>query len=148
MRLRAHDVGDAEPLLIAVLGLDHAQHQHGGADAQRAATGEIERAVAFRRVVDDDHEFRRVSGLVAAALLAHRLPPLLGSPGRVRIRLVCLRRNVRESCHAARWRHKCGMTGAAAAGRRTKPTMSLTAFMVSAAMSCARSAPSANTESI
>ena len=73
VRFRAHDVGDAEPLLIAVVRLDHAQHQHGRPDAQRAAAGEIERAVAFRRVVDDDQEFRRVPGLVAAALLAHRL---------------------------------------------------------------------------
>ena len=26
VRLGAHDVGDAEPLLVAVVGLDHAQH--------------------------------------------------------------------------------------------------------------------------
>ena len=76
VRLRPHDVADAEPLLVAVVHLDHAQHDHGRADAQRAAAREIDRAVAFRRVVDDDQEFRRVSGLVAAALLAHRLPRL------------------------------------------------------------------------
>src|SRR5262249_44904172 len=58
-------------LLVAVMGLDHAQHDHSGPDPQRAAAGEIERAVAFRRVVYDDQEFWRVAGLVAAALLAH-----------------------------------------------------------------------------
>src|SRR6266576_2835966 len=39
-----------------------------------APAREIERPVAFRRIVNDDHEFRRMSRLVAAALLAHRLP--------------------------------------------------------------------------
>jgi hypothetical protein len=74
VRLRTHDVRDAQPLLIAVAGLDHAQHEHGGADAQRSPAREIECSVAFRRIVDDDHEFGRMSRLVAAALLAHRLP--------------------------------------------------------------------------
>ena len=31
---RAHDIGNAEPLLIAVLRLDHAQHDHVAADAR------------------------------------------------------------------------------------------------------------------
>ena len=31
MRFRAHDVGDAQPLLVAILGLDDAQHDHAGA---------------------------------------------------------------------------------------------------------------------
>src|SRR5262245_48205491 len=83
VRLRAHDVGDAEPLLIAVVGLDHPQHEHGCADAQRASAGEIKRAIAFRRIVDDDHEFRRMTSFVAAPLLAHRL-----SPAATRIRLL------------------------------------------------------------
>src|SRR5258708_38584794 len=61
-------------MLIAVVRLDHPQHQHRRADAQRAPAGKIERAIALRRIVDHDHEFRRVTGLVAAALLAHRLP--------------------------------------------------------------------------
>jgi hypothetical protein len=39
--LRTHDVGDAEPLLIMVVGLDHAQHEHGGANAQCTPTREI-----------------------------------------------------------------------------------------------------------
>ena len=70
VRLRAHDVGDAEPLLAVVLRLDHAQHDHVGADARRAAAGEIDRAVAFLGVVDDDQKLRLVTGLVAAALAA------------------------------------------------------------------------------
>src|SRR5919201_6743787 len=74
MRLHTHDVRDAEPLLIAVAGLDHAQHEHGGADAQRTPARKIERSIAFWRIVDDNHEFRRMSRLVAAALLGHRLP--------------------------------------------------------------------------
>src|SRR5215471_10172491 len=79
MRLRTHDVRDAEPLLIAVAGLDHAQHEHGGADVQRSPARKIERSIAFWRIVDDNHEFRRMSRLVAAALLGHRLPrPPLG----------------------------------------------------------------------
>src|SRR5215470_13395182 len=83
VRLRAHDVGDAEPLLIAVVGLDHTQHEHGCADAQRTPAGEIKRAIAFRRIVNDDHEFRRMTSFVAAPLLAHRL-----SPAATRIRLL------------------------------------------------------------
>ena len=35
MRLRTHDVGDAEPLLAAVLGLDHAEHEDGRIGAAR-----------------------------------------------------------------------------------------------------------------
>src|SRR4029453_2901656 len=83
VRLRTHDVGDAEPLLIAVVGLDHPQHEHGCADAQRAPAGEIKRAIAFRRIVDDDHEFRRMTSFVAAPLFAHRL-----SPAATRVRLL------------------------------------------------------------
>src|SRR5437588_2975942 len=74
VRLRTHDVGDAEPLLIAVVRLDHAQHEHGCADAQRAPAGEIKRSVAFRRIIDDNHELGRVPSLVAAALFDHGLP--------------------------------------------------------------------------
>src|SRR5262249_58561863 len=74
MRLRTHDVRDVEPLLIAVADLDHAQHEHGGADVQRSPARIIERSIAFWRIVDDNHDFRRMSRLVAAALLGHRLP--------------------------------------------------------------------------
>ena len=74
MCLRPHDIGDAEPLLVAVLRLDYPEHEDARPGAQRAAAREIHGAVAFRRVVDDDQEFRRVPGFVAAALLAHRLP--------------------------------------------------------------------------
>src|SRR5262245_14275368 len=87
MRLRTHDVRDAEPLLIAVAGLDHAQHEHGGVDAQRSPARKIERSIAFWRIVDDNHEFRRMSRLVAAALLAHRLPR--PPPDRILLRRFC-----------------------------------------------------------
>src|SRR5215469_12392063 len=89
MRLRTHDVRDAEPLLIAVAGLDHAQHEHGGADAQRSPTRKIECSIAFWRIVDDNHEFRRMSRLVAAALLGHRLPR--PPPDRILLRAVLRR---------------------------------------------------------
>src|SRR5215831_9105769 len=166
VRLRPHDVGDAEPLLIAVVGFDHTQHEHCCADAQRAPAGEIERAIAFRRIVDDDHEFRRVTSFVAAPLLAHRLPqppPGLhycrdfsrrtGFAGRrcqLPVALQRLRILPRPSGAAqghAR-RGSCKQSDRASCQRRTNPTMSLTAFMVSAAMTCARAAPSASTESI
>src|SRR5262249_61053039 len=87
MRLRTHDVRDAEPLLIAVANLDHAQHEHGGADAQRSPARKIERSIAFWRIVDDNHEFRRMSRLVAAALPGHRLPRL--PPDRILLRRFC-----------------------------------------------------------
>src|SRR5262249_61459367 len=74
MRRGPHVVGHAEPLLVAVLGLDHPQHDHGCANTQRAAAGEIERTVAFRSVVDDDQELRPVAGFVAAPPGAHDLP--------------------------------------------------------------------------
>src|SRR5262245_12951921 len=151
---RAHDVGDPEPLLIAVMRLDHAQHQHGRADAQRAPAGEIERAIAFRRVVDDDHEFRRVTGLVAAALLAHRYPGPMRNPA---MPFGC-GTSPHRATTVASGRIAVGLEAFAAANRfaakqcyyqrRTKPTISFTAFMVSAAMTCARAAPSASTESM
>ena len=100
VRLGPHDVGDAEPLLIAVMGLDHPQHDHARPDPQRAAAGEIERAVAFRRVVDDDEEFRRMAGLIAAALLPHRLPRTLPTSN------AKFAAHEHESCHALRWRYK------------------------------------------
>src|SRR5882757_10505338 len=86
MRLRAHDIGDAEPLLAVVVGLDHAQHQHGRADAQGTAAREVKCAVAFWRVVDDHHELRGMPGFVAAALLAHRLPRPPGAFAQTRFR--------------------------------------------------------------
>src|SRR6516225_1641110 len=87
MRLRTHDVRDVEPLLIAVAGLDHAQHEHGGADVQRSPARIIERSIAFWRIVDDNHDFRRMSRLVAAALLGHRLPR--PPPDRILLRRFC-----------------------------------------------------------
>jgi hypothetical protein len=72
VRFRAHDVGDAEPLLIAVRGFDHPQHDDARAGTQRATAGKVHGAIAFRRVVDHHQEFRRMACLVAAAPLAHR----------------------------------------------------------------------------
>src|SRR5258705_10817680 len=72
MRLGPHDVGNPEPLLIAVVGIDHAQHDDADADAGGPAAGEIERAVALRRIVDDNEKFRLVAGLVTSPLTAHR----------------------------------------------------------------------------
>src|SRR5882724_3992382 len=162
VRFRTHDVGDAEPLLVAVVRLDHAQHEHGCADAQRAPAGEIKRSVAFRRIIDDNHELGRVPSLVAAALFDHGLPrphrtTLSGGPA------LCASKcrvvtgevvNFENPATVVRGSTRPPWQGLAS-GRillrdqwRTKPTMSLTAFMVSAAMPRARAAPSERTESI
>ncbi len=70
-RLGLHDVGDAQPLLVAVAGVDHAQHDQLRLGAAGALGRPIDRAVAFLGVVDDDQIFALVAGLVAAALAAH-----------------------------------------------------------------------------
>ena len=75
VRLGLHDVGDAEPLLMAVVRLDHEQHHDARAGARGAAARVIDRAVALRRFIDDDEELRLVPRLVAAALKAHRRSP-------------------------------------------------------------------------
>src|SRR5215212_4266166 len=72
---RLHDVGDAEPLLMTIMRLDHQQHDDARACARSAAARVIDRAVAFRRLVDHDQELGLVPGLVAAALQAHRMSP-------------------------------------------------------------------------
>src|SRR4029077_7158506 len=69
-----HDVGDPEPLLILVFGLDHAQHHHTAAAAHRPAAGVIDRAVGFGAVVNDHKTFRPVTGLVASSLRGHAYP--------------------------------------------------------------------------
>ena len=122
---RAHDVGDAEPLLVAVLGLDHAQHDHAGADARDAAAGVIDGAVAFRRIVDDDEKFRLVAGFRRSGACGSSVCPRIpASNGGTTLRAA----TSRGAAQAAVRRIK----------RRTKPTMSLTAFMVSAASARAR----------
>ncbi len=72
--LRAHDVGNAEPLLVAVLGVDDPQHHHATADPNRPAAGVVDGAVAFRAVVNDDQTFRLVALFVASSLAAHACP--------------------------------------------------------------------------
>ena len=66
-----HDVGDAEPLLIAVARFDNAQHHDLRFGAAGALGRPIDRPVAFLGVVNDDEIFALVAGLVAAALAAH-----------------------------------------------------------------------------
>src|SRR5262245_29780557 len=75
VRFRLHDVGDAEPLLVAVLRLDHPQHDQAGIGAGGTLARPVDGAVAFRRIVDDDEVLPLVSGFVAAALAAHRASP-------------------------------------------------------------------------
>ena len=57
MGFRAHNIGDAEPLLALVKGLHHVQHDHVAADACGAAAGKIY-AIAFLGFVDDDQKLR------------------------------------------------------------------------------------------
>src|SRR5215471_2110411 len=68
--------------------LDHQQHDHAGVGARGATAGVIDRAVALRRLIDDDEVFRLVSGLVAAALAAHR-PPGFARPRSIRVACAC-----------------------------------------------------------
>src|SRR6266436_6651620 len=74
MRLGAHDVGDPEPLLVLVLGLDDAQHYHATSDPDRPAAGVVDRAVPFRAVVNDNQAFWLVTRLVASSLGGHACP--------------------------------------------------------------------------
>src|SRR5262249_26864542 len=123
MRLRLHDVGDAEPLLMPVFRLDHEQHEYACAGPGRAPARVIEGTIAFRRPVDDDEVFRLVPRLVAAALGAHCPPPAVRPTfGTARSEFQC--------CHGGRAVDKRQFL----IYRRTKPTMSLTAFNVSAAI--------------
>src|SRR5674476_1378613 len=62
----------AEPLLAALGGLDHAQHDDLRLGAAGALGGPIDRALALLGVVDDHQVFALVAGLIAAALDAHR----------------------------------------------------------------------------
>ena len=71
VRLRAHDVGDAEPLLALVVHFDRPQHDDITADARRPPAGEINGAVALLGVVDHDEELRLVTGFIAAAPAGH-----------------------------------------------------------------------------
>src|SRR6202012_496723 len=70
----AHDIGDAEPLLVLVLDFDDAQHHHPAADPHRPAAGIVNRAVPFRGVVNDNKAFWLVTGLVASSLGGHACP--------------------------------------------------------------------------
>ncbi len=80
MRLRAHDVGDATPFLIALVALDHPQHHHSAAAAFGPACGVVDRAIAFRRVVDHDKAFRFMAGFVAPTFRAHQAPRIRSRP--------------------------------------------------------------------
>src|SRR6266446_4699306 len=150
MRLGPHDVGNPEPLLIAVVGIDHAQHDDADADAGGPAAGEIERAVALRRIVDDNEKFRLVAGLVTSPLTAHRSsrgPPPRPVKGRSRPPGMVPWGGIRAQAGAARRPSGRKVGIEPPAQLRTKPTMSLTAPMVSAAMARARLAPSTRTPS-
>src|SRR6202035_1071631 len=104
---------------------DGNRRDHGelGVGARGAAAAVINGAVAFRRLVDDDEEFALMAGLVAFACSHASIP-------------------VRDA----------GMRGrpdtSTPRQARTKPTISLTCFMVSAAILRARAAPSTRIESM
>lgn len=69
-----HDIGDPQPLLVAIAGVDDAEHHHATADANRPAARVVHRAVAFRGVVNDDEAFRLVTLFVTSPLAAHACP--------------------------------------------------------------------------
>ncbi len=113
-----------------------------GADARRTPRREVNRAIAFRCVVDHHQPFRLVASLIAS-------PP----PRRRHLASASLNAHAPGN-GGTMLRHHTRREGTAwfprgiLFHRRTKPTMSLTAFMVSAAIARARSEPSASTESI
>ena len=118
----------------------HPQHDDATADARRAPAGEINRAIALLGIVDHDEKLGLVTGFVAAALARHG--DYSGA----------------ECCHGGAPSHKTAAQSQirpvecrVCRGRsraRTKPTMSLTAFMVSPASFCARAEPSARMASM
>src|SRR5215212_3756025 len=63
-------LADADPFEI-VRRADGGEHQEARPGAGGAAAGEIGGAVAFRRLVDDDHELRPMAGLERPPLAAH-----------------------------------------------------------------------------
>src|SRR5262245_27880495 len=71
LRLSLHEIGNAEPLLIAITRLNYAQHNDLRFRAPSALRRPVDGAVAFLCVVDDHQIFPLVAGLVAAALAAH-----------------------------------------------------------------------------
>src|SRR5262249_62335853 len=74
MSFRAHDIGNAKPLLVLVLGLDHPQHHHAAADPHRPARGVIDGAIPLRGVVNDDKAFWLVTRFVSVSLTGHACP--------------------------------------------------------------------------
>ena len=66
-----HDVGNAEPLLIAIARFDHPQHHDLRFGAAGALCRPVDRAVALLGIVDDHQILSLVAGLVAATLAAH-----------------------------------------------------------------------------
>src|SRR5206468_154551 len=72
--LGAHQVGNAQPLLVLILDFDDAQHHHPAADTDRPAAGVVHRTVPFRGVVNDDKAFWLVTRLVASSLGGHACP--------------------------------------------------------------------------
>ena len=90
-RFRTHDILDAGKSLRR-LRLDHEEQHHRTLGMLGAARGVGKRDQAFRRIVDDHQEFRRVALLVAAALGAHDLRILHGA----------------RQCHKSGRNWKCG----------------------------------------
>src|SRR5437764_8674743 len=83
MRFGAHQVADAEPLLVDLADRNHRQHGELAVGAGGAAAAVINGAVAFRRVVDDDKEFALMAGFVAFARSHASIPvPDAGTRGR------------------------------------------------------------------
>lgn len=71
---RAHDVGDAEPLLVAIFRLDDARRHDTAADTHRPSACVIDGAIPFGAVVDDDQTFRLVALFVTSLRLLMHVP--------------------------------------------------------------------------
>ena len=96
-------------------GSTTAEHHHARPGAGGAAGREVDGPQAFGRLVDHHHEFRPVAGLVGLALTAHAVP-------------------LRRTAMLPRRRPRARPQGRTVSASRTKPRMSLTALMVSRAI--------------
>src|SRR4051794_18844775 len=141
LRLGAHDVGDPQPFLALLFGLDDAEHHHTAAGADRPAAGVIDRAIPLGGVVDDDEAFGLVTRLEAKSLAGH------ACPGMCTADMLPHSISLGES-RSGRRRGVGRGFASAPQRRRMKPTMSFESFMVSSAIARARSAPSFRTASI
>src|SRR5581483_4853199 len=73
-RLGAHDVGNPQPLLVLIFGLDDTEHHHPTAGPDRPAARIANGAIPFGRVVNNYQAFWLVTRLITAPPAGHACP--------------------------------------------------------------------------